>query len=159
MTEHIILGAIPLKNQSHDQLIKQEGVSLVLTLLEDFEITHQGIFTSPVCPKDWEALQIEQKHIKAQDFLPLSLDHMHQGADILKSAVENQQKVYVHCKAGRGRSATIVICYLLKYCGYKLDEAISFVKEKRPQINLNAQQMQAIQSFSEQLNQASSMNF
>ncbi|RYG56938.1 hypothetical protein EON66_01655 [archaeon] len=25
--------------------------------------------------------------------------------------------VYVHCKAGRGRSTAIVLCYLIKHCG------------------------------------------
>ena len=44
-------------------------------------------------------------------------------------------KTYVHCKAGRGRSTTLVLCYLIKYCGQVPEQAYMFVREKRPQVD------------------------
>ena len=43
---------------------------------------------------------------------------------------------YVHCKAGRGRSTTVVLCYLVKYKGMTPGEALAMVRSKRPQIHL-----------------------
>jgi len=42
----------------------------------------------------------------------------------------------VHCKAGRGRSTTVVLCYLVKYKGMTPGEALAMVRGKRPQIHL-----------------------
>ena len=42
----------------------------------------------------------------------------------------------MHCKAGRGRSTTVVLCYLVKYKGMTPGEALAMVRGKRPQIHL-----------------------
>lgn len=39
--------------------------------------------------------------------------------------------VFVHCYAGVSRSVTIVVAYLMKYWGWNVDTAISFVQAKR----------------------------
>jgi len=36
------------------------------------------------------------------------------GVKFLLDHVERRQQVYVHCKAGRTRSATLVACYLMQ---------------------------------------------
>ena len=36
------------------------------------------------------------------------------GVQFLLNHVERRQQVYVHCKAGRTRSATLVACYLMQ---------------------------------------------
>jgi protein tyrosine phosphatase len=40
--------------------------------------------------------------------------------------------VLVHCHAGMQRSAAIIACYLIKYYKMTPDEAIQFIKSKRP---------------------------
>lgn len=76
---------------------------------------------------------------------------------IKKEIHENPGHAFVHCKAGRGRSATVVICYLIKY-GTSLHQipanelnsvqaAIAYVKARRPDININPRQYQAIVQF------------
>jgi protein tyrosine phosphatase len=83
---------------------------------------------------------------------------MHQGVkwlyDILQ---ESKGYAYVHCKAGRGRSATLIICYLLKYGTTKhgipkeqidtLGKAITYATSKRGVININPAQRKAIETF------------
>jgi len=41
-------------------------------------------------------------------------------------------RVLVHCMAGRSRSATIVVAYLIKCRGYDLARAFELLREKRP---------------------------
>ena len=112
--------------------IKQLGVTKVLSLVEDFEL-EDGWVNKPVKTSDWRLAGLEVKHIKAEDYLPLKPEEITEGVAYLAQALEEGHTVYVHCKAGRGRSATIVIAYLMQYQGITLDEAIAFVKELRPQ--------------------------
>ncbi len=44
--------------------------------------------------------------------------------------------VYVHCKAGRGRSTTLVLCYLVKEFGMTPAAALEMVRAKRHQVRL-----------------------
>ena len=41
------------------------------------------------------------------------------GVRFLLDHMEHQQQVYVHCKAGRTRSATLVACYLMQVAEQK----------------------------------------
>ncbi|KAH0855139.1 hypothetical protein HID58_020461 [Brassica napus] len=43
---------------------------------------------------------------------------------------------YVHCKAGRGRSTTVVICYLVQHKHMTPEEAYAYVKSIRPRVKL-----------------------
>ncbi|KAF5935576.1 hypothetical protein HYC85_026705 [Camellia sinensis] len=54
---------------------------------------------------------------------------------------------YVHCKAGRGRSTTIVLCYLLQHKQMMPDAAYSYVKSIWPRVLLASSQWQAVQEF------------
>ena len=38
---------------------------------------------------------------------------------MIEDLSSRKHSVYVHCKAGKGRSATVVACYLLKVCKVK----------------------------------------
>ena len=42
------------------------------------------------------------------------------------------QAVAVHCFHGRGRTGTILACYLVKSRGMKAKDAITYVRRKRP---------------------------
>ena len=45
--------------------------------------------------------------------------------------------VFVHCRAGVSRSATVVIAYLMRYYGLALDDALKYVKNRRSVVNPN----------------------
>ncbi|KAI2803104.1 Phosphatidylglycerophosphatase and protein-tyrosine phosphatase 1, partial [Blomia tropicalis] len=57
------------------------------------------------------------------------------------------QSIYVHCKAGRTRSATLVACYLIKRYGLTPEEAIRLMTMRRRQIFLHTKQKDAIETF------------
>ena len=46
--------------------------------------------------------------------------------------IKGEEKILVHCMAGASRSATIVIAYLMWIQKMKFDDALNFVKSKRP---------------------------
>ncbi len=65
----------------------------------------------------------------------------------LKQLVLMKKKVYVHCKNGHGRAPTLVAAYLIQK-GKTIEEAIDFIKTKRPSIHLEEKQIDALKVFS-----------
>jgi protein-tyrosine phosphatase len=47
--------------------------------------------------------------------------------------LERNEKVLVHCAMGIQRSATIVVCFLVRYRNMSIKEAVKHVIKKRPQ--------------------------
>lgn len=153
---NIILGAVPLENKGHHEKIAlqslRNGKFAVLTLLEPFEIYTKGIFSTPVPPTTWHALGAEQKIVPAEDFNPLTQDQIKESVAFLEKQDDAGVTTYVHCKAGRGRSATAVVCFLMKKLGLTAEHAKEKVRESRPQINLNSYQWEAIKTYEAFLN-------
>lgn len=55
---------------------------------------------------------------------------------------------YVHCKAGRGRSTTIVLCFLIKYRNMTPETALDHARSVRPRVLLAPAQWEAVKTFS-----------
>ena len=53
--------------------------------------------------------------------------HLDTAVDMVYTALNNSHVVYVHCNAGRYRSPTVVVAYLIKYKGVTLEDAIAHV--------------------------------
>lgn len=150
----ILLGAIPLYRASSNDLtrLKTLKIKAVLSLVERFEFK-PGIAARPISPEDWKKAGIKHLNLQTPDFKPLSLATLHQGADFIH---ENIKKgVYVHCKAGRGRSATAVAAYFIKYhsktFGKTSDGALAHVKKFRPHIASGQKQKTVLRQFKKSL--------
>lgn len=148
ITNNIVLGALPLEH--HKDMLQKLIVSKVLTMVEEFE-RKPGLVRS-LSKQDLETIQIENKEIPSADFIGVSPENIHEGVEYVREAISKNDVVYIHCKAGRGRSATIVVSYLLKY-GHEgqtfpdFKAAYQFVKAKRPLINLNKRQQAAVEQY------------
>ena len=68
------------------------------------------------------------------------------GAMVLASAVSEGKKVYVHCQKGHGRSASLVMAYLLSQ-GHDFDEAFLKIKSAREDIHLNSTQVEKLRAY------------
>jgi hypothetical protein len=85
--------------------------------------------------------------------IPL-LDRTAPSASELEAAIgfirEHSQRgpVYVHCALGHGRSATVMIAYLLASGKFaNLCDALAHIQSKRPHVRLNPGQWRALQEF------------
>ncbi|KAI3630945.1 hypothetical protein MIR68_011028 [Amoeboaphelidium protococcarum] len=65
--------------------------------------------------------------------------NVYQAAQVIESIhrADNQKLIYVHCKAGKSRSATVVIFLLMKLNGWSVSEAYDYVKMRRPCVSPN----------------------
>lgn len=154
ITDDLFLGRLPTKNDNdHISFPQDFEIGAVLSMVEHFENHSLGILTDPVTPEDWKSLGIEHLQIEAKDFHPLTIDEIREGVEFIEENIEKGLKVYVHCKAGRSRSAAIIIAYLVKngICE-TVEDAIAFVKQKRPVIKLGAQKIESIEKYINNLN-------
>ena len=56
---------------------------------------------------------------------------------IIDQARREHKNILVHCQAGKSRSSTIVAAYLMAHSNMTCDEALSFVRKRRPIIRPN----------------------
>ncbi len=66
------------------------------------------------------------------------------GINTLKDFEKAKIKAYVHCERGHGRAPTLVAAYLAAVKGMSVDQAIAFVKKKRPVSHINKAQKSAV---------------
>ena len=57
--------------------------------------------------------------------------------NFINNAVENNEKILIHCMAGRSRSVTILAAYIIKKYGLNVKNTISSIKNKRSIIEPN----------------------
>lgn len=62
----------------------------------------------------------------------------------LKEFEASKIKVYVHCERGHGRAPTLIVAYLAATQGMSVEQAVSFVKKKRPVVHPNKRQRESI---------------
>lgn len=145
----LILGALPLKNLDHHEELTSRYPNLaVLSVVEPWENHNPSLFTNPVTPNNWKALGVAFKQIETPDHYAVTQEKIQEGVRFIEQMMAQGKTVYVHCKAGKARSATIVAAYLLKH-GICQDapSAIAYIKERRPQIHMVAPQQQAIATY------------
>ena len=63
--------------------------------------------------------------------------HFPTGIKFVDQAMEQKQKILVHCMAGQSRSASMVLAYLITKQGMTLSDALMAVRQKRPSVMPN----------------------
>jgi atypical dual specificity phosphatase len=140
--EHCVLGALPMK-RNYKQIIAAENIKAVLTMNEDHELKYS------VAVEEWQRLDIEFKQVPVTDYIGVaSLDQIREGVDFINKHRDLNQTVYVHCKAGRYRSALITACYLIKKHQFTPEMAKDKLESVRSHVILDRKrQMMAMQQY------------
>ncbi|MCS5707808.1 dual specificity protein phosphatase family protein [Candidatus Berkiella cookevillensis] len=149
------LGAIPIADWEHGSLLLEESflesrkLGLVVSCCGDFELKGNGLLAlTPVSPHFWVEKDVTHLQVKMRDFGgDVPLEQIRIAVEQMHQCIHNGKTAYVHCKAGRGRSVVMVICYLMQFLDYTPEEAIAFVREKRPEISLSKAQYHFIEQY------------
>merc|ERR1711936_341242 len=145
----VILGALPFRSKYTEDLVKQEKIKGVVSMNEDYELalfSHQS--------EGWSKLGVEFLQLSTTDiFSAPSQSKLERGVQFISEVTGRPGggSVYVHCKAGRTRSATLVGCYLLDKLKNNENSspelAVQIMKEVRPHVLLHSKQWQAMRDF------------
>lgn len=136
--DNVLLGAVPFP--SDVPRLQALGVTAVVTLTEPYE---------RLVPKSlYIKHKMENLVLPTTDYLyaPSQKD-LCDATAFIHGFAEKGEWTYVHCKAGRARSATVVMCYLVRYKGMTAEEAKTHVVNCRPRVSLAPAQWQAVQDF------------
>ncbi|CAG9464291.1 unnamed protein product [Pedinophyceae sp. YPF-701] len=133
----VLLGAVPLAG--HLDELREAGVRGILTLVEDAEVM--------VDSKQIEAGGFRQMHMPIVDMHSPAQDELVEAVRFLQSFAERGERALVHCRAGKGRSATVAVCYVAAQYEMDAAQALRHVKHCRPQVSLTPPQKKAVAQF------------
>ena len=133
--EHLVLGALPLARDV--PRLHAEGVRGVINTCEEY--------AGPVSA--YERAGIQQLRLPTIDFTHPSLQSVQQGIEFIERHAAAGESVYVHCKAGRARSATIAMCWLIAFKNLSPDDAQRILLQRRPHVNAKLTSRPVVQEF------------
>ena len=136
---HVIVGAYPFASMVDEMY--SDGVRAVVNTCEEYE--------GPV--EQYSKHGIEQLRIPTTDFTHPKIDDVDRAVEFTEQHASKGNTVYIHCKAGRARSATVAICWLMKYRNLSMQEAQQALLDARPHVNAHLTQRPVVRQFAEKL--------
>ena len=116
---------------SNKKKLKELGIKKILTVMSN-------------CDNEYNPKTFIHKTIEVDDDFNTNLiKYFKECFDF----IEGDDKVFVHCAAGMSRSPTIVIAYLMWKKKIFLDQALTLVKNKRPEVSPNYNFMEQLKKF------------
>ncbi len=158
ISDRLFLGKIPAEYNVNTLLEKIPSLKMIVSAVEDFELSSEGL--PFITPSMQTGLKWSQRGIA---HLQISVDDTKKTNDFpmrelirtvvkMHEVIESGDSVYVHCKAGRSRSATVVLLYLYLYgdqannlppCS-PLANIHGHLIEKRQEVSLHEHNYQAV---------------
>lgn len=156
----MLLGAIPVEDWGHLKALTAlpRPLKRIVSCCTYQELKGEGLAHTPISPSQWAKHGILQDHLNMKDFTGdlcenkenltadaaklKSLQLIHQAVLNCQKTIDEDETNYIHCKAGRGRSVLVVMCYLIYFYDMHPLDAIDFVQSKRHEISLSADQIQ-----------------
>ncbi len=133
ITKGVYIGTNQCCLTHFDENLRNEGIEADISLEEERVDTPFGV-------KFYVWIPIQNHTAPTREQLNF-------GVSVLEQLVTMKKKTYVHCQNGHGRAPTVVAAYLIKK-GKSVDEAIEFIKAKRPTMHLEEIQKEALVEFS-----------
>ena len=129
----LLLGGLPWPASMRSQLVGKEHVNAVVNLVSEKPIS-------------WEQ-KIDILKIPMTDFVHPKFSEVESAVKYIEQQIGEGKTVYVHCRAGKGRSATVVMCWLIAHMRMTPETAQEFLMKKRPQVLDNLKDRDVVRQF------------
>lgn len=168
ITDRCILGALPVVTKFGDsgnhlvQLAgqlrtKDQELGLVVACMEEIEIQGFGVpvitFADETAWRQYVNPDVEYCHVPLEDATAdVSFDVVVSAVEQIYQCVDvRKETAYIHCKAGKGRSWMMVMCYLTTYGNMKYADAENLVRANRPQVSPSQPQRDFAMCFAQRM--------
>jgi atypical dual specificity phosphatase len=131
----VLMGALPLACDV--PTLQRAGVGAVVNTCEEY--------AGPSAA--YARAGIVQLRIPTVDFTSPTLESVERGVAFLQEQIGQGRRVYVHCKAGRARSGTVVLCWLIAARGMSPVEAQDLILRRRPHAYRHLARRAVVQQF------------
>jgi len=157
VSDELILGKLPFLTECDDiiQYAKtsdekkshQKPLGLIVSVVDYFELGGNAFLKKIATPLDWKNKNVEHYSLPIADFgADVPVTAIIHAIDAIRKCVLENKSVYIHCKAGRGRSAMLSAIYLALFDNacidlnpkIALDNAIEKIKSQRCHIVLDS---------------------
>lgn len=118
--------------------VRENGIKAVLTLTEES------------LPEQW-LNNIDYLHVPTVNGSSPDIENIEKAVDFVDKNLKNNKSVMVHCAAGKGRTGTILVAYMMKFRGMNVKGAIEEVRSLRPGSVENGSQEIALSIFEKYL--------
>lgn len=125
VSEHLLAGAYPGSAQAAEaetklKALAKAGVSLVVCLMEEHERDRAGkpfVDYMPLLSRYAQELgqNVHRVRHPIVDGSVTDLEHMREIVRTIDAEIERGGTVYVHCWGGRGRTGSVVCCWLITH--------------------------------------------
>jgi atypical dual specificity phosphatase len=136
ITSQIWMGGAPTYPRDYDYLLVT-GINAVVDVREEREGDLELYAVN----------QIDYLKLKVLDVMVPSDEQLDAGTVFIDEHVKKGGKVLIHCAKGRGRSATMLAAYLMRYEGLSYDEARALMLSKRSLVNLQGRHQKALERW------------
>jgi len=110
-------------------MLERLGVTRILNLVEDREYP-PGARTQVV--RSLRAAGIVEERFSSQDYGALSASLLDEASELANSWLDEGDLVYIHCRAGWQRSATVAAAVLVRRFGMDPDDALAAINARKP---------------------------
>jgi protein-tyrosine phosphatase len=131
VADDLLIGAYP-QDAGDVAALREAGVTRVLNLVQDLEYDDGG---RDACVLALADAGIGEERIEIVDYGNLVPDHIELATRTAMAWLQDGERVYVHCRAGMQRSATVAAALVMLRDGLDLPGALESIRARKPSAN------------------------
>jgi atypical dual specificity phosphatase len=136
VTPQLWLGGAPTYDRDYD-FLREAGITAVVNIRAERDDDREF----------YEQNGIDYLRLKVPDVMVPSADDLDKGAAFINEHVNRGDVVLVHCAKGRGRSATLLAAYLMRFRNLSYEQAKSLLVSKRSLVHLQTRHRKTLESW------------
>eukprot|EP01133_Synstelium_polycarpum_P004083 gene4083-4756_t len=134
--DNVYIGAMPMY-WDVDTALAHNNVRAVVNLCDEY--------AGPVAT--YARYGIKQLYLPVVDHYEPSVAELRSAITFIEQQVAERNSVFVHCKAGRGRSGAVVICWIAYSKNMSLEQAQKYLIERRNKVRKGLYRQKNIMAF------------
>jgi atypical dual specificity phosphatase len=143
VADGLVTGSLPSDAQDV-QALAQDGISRVLNLCEDLEYEDGE---REAVEAAMRAAGIQERRVELVDYGGLMPGAIELAAKQVAGWLDEGERVYLHCRAGWQRSATVAAAAVALRDGVEPDEALAAIKRRKPSADPLPHQLQDLRRW------------